>query len=168
MGAYEQDGDSQPPVARAPHISWTRKILNIVGCLLSLPLYWLMTVHCRYPVTLDLIVTIMLTELNRFNNEGRRIRLYEEESPSPRKGIDVEKSDPELQPAVPRLDCMAAVVGWREDPGLFTRALDSYKSAKCCKFLLVGIDGDEAEDMDMVNVFNQVLHCKATLISNHF
>ncbi len=53
-------------------------------------------------------------------------------------------------------DCMAAVVGWREDPALFTRALESYQRTRGCVFLLVGIDGDEVEDRDMVDVFDMV------------
>lgn len=143
-----------PPAAKAPHVSLLRKFLNVAGCLLSLPLYWLMTVHCRWPVTLDLIMTVALAELNRFINEGRRMRFYEDQT-APRKG-DPEKME-ELFTA-PRLDCIAAVVGWREDPALFTRALGSYKAAECCTFMLVGIDGDEAEDQDMVDVFNKVCY----------
>jgi hyaluronan synthase len=40
---------------------------------------------------------------------------------------------------------------------LYTRDLESYKSAKTCVFLLAGIDGDsdEAEDEDMVKTFKQ-------------
>lgn len=143
-------------------------LLNIVGCLLFTPAYWVITVHCRYPVTLDLIMTILLTELNRLVNEGRRLQFYEEESPEPLLPTQDEKSDDgfydekkvgfsktQIAPQS-RLDCMAAVVGWREDPALFTRALQSYKSAKHCIFMLVGIDGDDAPDRDMVDVFNSV------------
>lgn len=154
MDSYHQEGLG-PSVCSGRHVPWYRKTINIIGCLLSLPLYWYMTAHCRYPVTLDLVVTIALAELNRFINQGRRLRFYAEES-RPREKMDSEKLDLELQPPAPRLDCIAAVVGWREDPALFTRAMESYKAAKSCKFLLVGIDGDEVEDMDMVRVFNKV------------
>jgi hyaluronan synthase len=115
----------------------------------------MMTVHCHYPVTLDTIVTIALAELNRFNNEGRRMKFYESET-RVREKADPEKTASDVRSATPKLQCMAAVVGWREDPALFTRALESYKSAKGCTFVLVGIDGDEEADQDMVDVFEKV------------
>jgi hyaluronan synthase len=51
---------------------------------------------------------------------------------------------------------MATIVGYREDPDLFTRALDSYKTAAECRFVLVGVDGDDTPDMEMVDVFQGV------------
>lgn len=123
-----------------------------------------MTVSTKFPITLDLLMTIALAELNRFVNEMRRQKLsrlqYRHESPI-REKEDWLKWDLNVERAAPRLDCMAAVVGWREDPSLFHRALKSYTSAKGCVFLLVGIDGDGPEDQDMVNVFNEVRRCKA-------
>ncbi|KAL7812448.1 family 2 glycosyltransferase [Trichoderma aethiopicum] len=161
---------SIPIITKGRPTSYLRMLFNLVGCLLLTPAYWAISVHCRYPVTLDLILTIVLTELNRLVNEGRRLQFYEQEEPperplaSPRDersddGFYDEKhvgfSVTEIEPQS-RLDCMAAVVGWREDPALFARALQSYKSAKHCMFMLVGIDGDEAADQDMVDVFNTV------------
>ncbi|KPM39253.1 hypothetical protein AK830_g7302 [Neonectria ditissima] len=154
MEKYPQE-DAQLPAERGPHVSWLRKALNIVGCMLAFPVYWFMTVHCRYPVTLDLVCTIALAELNRFVNEGRRMAFYSEQS-RPRSKMDAEKVDLEKQSSSPSLDCVAAVVGWREDPTLFTQALESYRAAKHCSFMLVGIDGDEEEDQDMVRVFEKV------------
>ena len=148
-------------VSAPRQVSLLRKVANIAGCLLCLPLYWVATVHCRWPVTLDLVITILLTELTRYTNEGRRMAYYQGESLSP---VVMEKADPEkaalgldvLSSSTPRMDCIAAVVGWREDPALFTRALQSYKTAKGVAFLLVGIDGDEVQDQDMVDVFDAV------------
>lgn len=105
-------------------------------------------------------MTIALAELNRFINEGRRMKFYEDEPvPMMEEKVYNEKADfLESQPVEPqsRLDCMAAVVGWREDPILFTRALQSYRAASNCSFLLVGIDGNDEPDQDMVDVFNKV------------
>jgi hyaluronan synthase len=53
---------------------------------------------------------------------------------------------------------MAAIVGYREDPDLFYRALESYKATEGLDFTLVGVDGDQAADMDMVRVFQMVCH----------
>lgn len=188
MGAVETHSPGTPDPSTftvpPPHISLFRKIINIIGCLVCLPLYASVAVHCRWPVTLDLVLTVALAELNRFVNEGRRIAFYESEkqpvyrdkdddfphysaseknkwlAPATVKSkvVDLEKAamSPSQSIAPPRLDCLAAVVGWREDPGLFTRALESYRMAKGCAFLLVGIDGDEEPDQDMVDVFHKV------------
>ena len=142
-------------------VSLVRKVLNILGGLLSLPIFHLITVHCRWPVTLDLILTVALTELNRFVNEGRRMEYHEGacQSPVTKEKMDLEKAAVDLyhMPSkVTVVECMAAVVGWREDPSLFTRALASYRQAKGCVFLLVGIDGNETQDQEMVDVFDKV------------
>ncbi|GJN76552.1 hypothetical protein PLIIFM63780_000036 [Purpureocillium lilacinum] len=166
---YRQAGSAPVPAeAVSPPVSLLRKVLNVAGCIVCLPIYWVATVHCRWPVTLDLILTIALTELTRYVNEGRRMAYYEEfRPPVMRDDMDPEKAALELEllsPFSPQLDCMAAVVGWREDPALFTRALESYKTARGCMFLMVGIDGDEAQDQDMVDVFNLVYpHRSATI-----
>ncbi|KAJ5232216.1 hypothetical protein N7468_005172 [Penicillium chermesinum] len=65
---------------------------------------------------------------------------------------------------------MAAIVGYREDPELFARALGSYKSVKECRFVLVGVDGNEVPDMEMVQVFQNVslsLPTCPTSLTNH-
>lgn len=140
-------------------VSIWRQCLNVLCCLLSLPLYFLLTVSTQLPITLDLLMTITLTELNRLINERRREKLSRlqarSESPVQEKE-DWLKWELNIEKTAPRLDCMAAVVGWREDPELFHRALSSYSHAQGCVFLLVGVDGNGPEDEDMVNVFNQV------------
>ncbi|KAK3996641.1 Hyaluronan synthase [Cladorrhinum sp. PSN332] len=158
------DGDlhhRDSPVVDGHPVSPFRQFLHLVGCLLALPLYLVSTVHSRYPVTLDIFITIALTELNRYTVEGRRIALNQAEEKA-EEVREYNEKEPwgslhlESQPAAPRLECLAAVVGWREDPALYRRALESYKTARTCSFLLAGIDGDEKEDQDMVNVFSQV------------
>lgn len=136
-----------------------RQVLNVLGCALAIPVYYLTTVHSRYPVTLDILITIVLTELNRYMVEGHRIafhgRKWRQEAPLQEKN-DWGAIHLESQAQRPRLECIAAIVGWREDPALYGRGLESYKSAKICAFLLAGIDGDEEEDQDMVKVFTRV------------
>lgn len=136
-----------------------RQCINVLCCVLSLPLYLLLTVSTQLPITLDLLMTITLTELNRMINERRREKLSRlqtrSESPVQEKE-DWLRWELNIETAAPRLDCMAAVVGWREDPDLFHRALSSYSTAQGCVFLLVGVDGDGPEDEDMVKVFNEV------------
>ncbi|GAB1316838.1 Glycosyltransferase 2-like domain-containing protein [Madurella fahalii] len=156
------DGDRRRAATTKPRISVLRQFLNVLGCALAIPVYYLQTAHSRYPITLDILVTIALAELNRYVVEGRRMAFgfrggkQGEERPGPQEKDDWDGIHLESQPRVSRLECLAAVVGWREDPSLYRRALESYKSAKTCAFVLAGIDGDEAEDQDMVRIFNQV------------
>ncbi|KAK4173820.1 family 2 putative glycosyltransferase [Triangularia setosa] len=158
----EKNDDFREPVIQGHPPSASRLLLNILGCLLSIPIYYFSTVHSRYPVTLDIVITIALTELNRYMVEGRRqdfTRSQQIGNHDRRCFDEKEKWNSlhlETQPCLPNAECMAAVVGWREEPSLYARALQSYKSAKTCTFFLAGIDGDEAQDQDMVNVFCQV------------
>lgn len=136
-----------------------RQVLNVIGCALAIPLYYLTTAHSRYPVTLDIIITIAFTELNRYVIEGCRIAFFGQRRHDLETADEIEEKAAiysESQPEPPRLECLAAVVGWREDPALYARALESYKSSNACVFLLAGIDGDEAEDQDMARVFKKV------------
>ncbi|KAB8229487.1 hypothetical protein BDV23DRAFT_182447 [Aspergillus alliaceus] len=138
---------------RGPDVPVWRQFLNFVGCALILPVYYFITGYSRHPLTLDILISIFVAELNRYANEGRRRRLYGLDAPTKAKE-DPEKA---LISPIPHMgpECLAVVVGYREDPELFRRALDSYKHADSCRFILVGVDGDDKPDMDMVRVFQE-------------
>ena len=150
------------------HVSYQRMAFNVLAALVFLPLIWIAKDHCRWPMTLDAILTVFLTELTRYVNEGRRMAYHDGGCASPvmKEKVDADKMDPETRAfsdvdsvsssSMARLDIMAAVVGWREDPALYARALESYRRARGCVFLIAGIDGDEKQDQDMVDVFNMV------------
>jgi hyaluronan synthase len=135
-------------------VSICQQGLNLLGCAVAVAGYYFLVMHTKYPITFDIFVTIILAELTRWCNGRRRDDFYSQQSDS-RGKEDFEKGSPEVS-SVPDLNCVAAVVGWREDPELFTRALRSYQDTQKCTFLLVGIDGDDIEDHDMVKVFNKV------------
>lgn len=145
-----------------PHVSWIRQLANFLGCLAIIPMCRALAVNTRYPATVDLLATILLAELCRFNNEGRRIAFREAQTqtqPPAKDNVDVEKRGlrlPAKQPGNTGCDTIAAIVGWREDPELWERCLESYKTARGCKFLLAGIDGIDEDDQEMVDVFNKV------------
>ncbi|KAF9886754.1 hypothetical protein FE257_011131 [Aspergillus nanangensis] len=145
---------------RGPVVSRFRQFLNLLGCLFILPMYYVLTGFTRHPLTLDILLTIFAAEYNRFTNETRRRRLYNVDS----SVKDPEKAMQFLVNADMGPECMAAVVGYREDPELFARALESYRSTRECRFLLVGIDGDEVPDMEMVRVFQQVYPERSAVI----
>ena len=56
----------------------------------------------------------------------------------------------------PVVDVISTVVGWREEEGLFEACLKSYKAARGCRFLIIGVDGDTVEDMAMIDVHERV------------
>ncbi|KAB8074414.1 hypothetical protein BDV29DRAFT_173703 [Aspergillus leporis] len=139
---------------RGPDVPIWRQFLNFLGCILVLPVYYFITGYSRHPLTLDILISIFVAEFNRYGNENRRRRLYGLDAP-PKPKDDPEKAFGLLNNSHMGPECMAVVVGYREDPELFRRALDSYKRADGCRFLLIGVDGDEKPDMDMVRVFQE-------------
>ena len=142
---------------RGPDVSRLRQFLNLLGCIIVIPIYSFITGYTRHPLTLDILLTIFSAEYNRFANERRRRRLN---APS-QGGQDLEKASYLLTGTKRATECMAAIVGYREDPELFARALDSYKTAAECRFVLVGVDGDDTPDKEMVRVFQEVSIFKA-------
>ncbi|KAK7923453.1 glycosyltransferase family 2 protein [Apiospora marii] len=158
-----------------PKVSLLRQVANVIGCLCIFPLYRAAGVHTRYPATVDLLISIFFAEYCRFTNEGRRMALSRERqvkaASSPRKEdqdllldekqqhLDDEEATMGLAPPEPAGpgsdDAVAMIVGWREDPELWRRCLESYKTASGWAFLIVGIDGDEPDDQEMINVFQE-------------
>lgn len=137
---------------RGPEVSRFRQILNLLGCLIVLPIYSVITGYARHPLTLDILLTIFSAEFNRFMNEGRRQKLHEPQE----KTQDLEKARISASDMNQGAECMATIVGYREDPALFARALESYKNIPECRLVLVGVDGDDVPDMEMIRVFQQV------------
>lgn len=140
--------------AYQPRVHWTRQALNLVGCVAIFLLYRAAAINTYYPATVDLLISILLAEYCRFNNEGRRIA-FRQAASNPKEKEDVEKhaltaSSPASSEAI------AAIVGWREDPALWERCLESYRTAVGCKFLLAGIDGHDSDDTEMIDIFQKV------------
>ncbi|KAF2773280.1 hyaluronan synthase [Teratosphaeria nubilosa] len=141
--------------ASPPQLSIARQIINLVGCCIAAYVFFYGLGKCRNPLTVDIIISILLAEYNRWTNHLRRQKT--------RKGFNASTvdSDREKQISGHRLGCIAAIVGYREDPVLFKQCLKSYLNAPGCRFVLVGIDGDAEEDGEMVEVFQQVFQDKA-------
>ncbi|MAD83303.1 MAG: hypothetical protein CL912_25780 [Deltaproteobacteria bacterium] len=92
----------------------------------------------RIVIWLDLLYRIILAERNRIANSKKL-------STEPRLNYS-EKATP---------SSIACLVGYREEERLFQDALISYNSAGT-KTLVVGIDGNSAEDEEMVKIFQRV------------
>lgn len=166
MDVNEKKPYPEPSVFQhcGPDVSRFRQFLNFLGCLVIIPVYYIITGYTLHPLTLDVLLTIFAAEYNRFANENRRGRLYCGLDGDPQAGKDPEKAIGPRPGPGPGPECMAAIVGYREDPGLFARALDSYKAAGECRFVLVGVDGDEGPDLEMVRVFQQVFPEDSTVL----
>lgn len=129
----------------------SKKVFNLAGCILVAILYAYLLKYSGKPLTFDILVTIFLAELCRWTNQQRR---HTSTARLEGDGIldMVEKGEnPNSSPGM-----IAAVVGYREDPTLFKKALESYLQAQGCRFLLVSIDGDTNEDEEMIDVFREV------------
>lgn len=172
-----------------PHVPWLRQLLNFIGCLLIFPLYRAAAINTLWPATVDLLISISLAELCRFTNEGRRIAFREIGAQPRREKEDVEKgvggllgaqagsssSSPSMssssssvgydQDGAPVAEAMASIVGWREDPDLWERCLESYKAATGCRFVLCGIDGHDTDDKEMVDIFQKV---RLSVVRNYY
>ncbi|QKX56947.1 uncharacterized protein TRUGW13939_04055 [Talaromyces rugulosus] len=136
---------------RGPYVSTFQQWLNFFGCLLTIPIYYMFATCSGFPCTLDLLLSIVACEYNRWTIQARRSNFYKSQS-LPLSDGNAEKNTPKQTAP----DCMAVVVGYREDSDLFACALDSYRDADGCKFLLIGVDGDEAPDQNMVTIFERV------------
>lgn len=134
---------------KSPLVNNSSIFFNLIGCLLAGYVYFYILLYSERPLTLDIIFSIFQAELCRWANARRRQHpdlQLDNEAGLLEKGQSVKQ----------KLDCLAAIVGYREDPELFTRALGSYRDAQNCKFILVCIDGDAQEDQEMINVFRNV------------
>lgn len=143
--------------AYQPRVHWSRQALNLVGCVVIFLLYRAAALNTYYPATVDLLISILLAEYCRFNNEGRRIA-FRQAASHPKDKEDVEKHALAASPRreAESSEAIAAIVGWREDSALWARCLESYKTARGCKFLLAGIDGHDSDDMEMIDIFKKV------------
>ena len=134
------------PVIPSP----TRQTLNTICCILSFTIIFLYFHRFVYlfPITFESIWQISLTEVNRRKNI-RRIRQLEHRL----EKIDEEDGIREKETAVRHL---ASVVGYREEPNLFRKCLQSYHRSPGLELMLVGIDGDQGGDMEMVRIVEEV------------
>ena len=140
---------------RGPDVSFFRQFLNLLGCIIIIPIYTVITAYTHHPLTLDILLMIFIAEYNRLSNGRRRKQVQTSSEKIP----DLEEARDLPGKMAHGPECMAAIVGYREDPMLFARALSSYKEAVGCQFVLVGVDGDDVPDMEMVRVFQQVNQC---------
>ncbi|GKZ30884.1 hyaluronan synthase 3 [Aspergillus brasiliensis] len=140
----------KPHSGISARVSLAEQAFNFLGCIVAGVIYFYSLMYPEQPLTFDMIANIILAEYCRWrNNQRRRDAALQEENGS--LGL-AEKGKSSEQ----RLDCVAAVVGYREEPTLWKRALESYAQAQNCRFLLACIDGDAEEDREMVEVFQDV------------
>lgn len=155
--------DSEEPEVRVT-VSTFEKCCNFFGCITAAAVYLYLLLWSDHLWTIDMSLSIFLAEYCGWSNERLRRKSAGEEQPKREKSDDLslaERGDYfALINGLPnrKLDCIAAVVGYREDPVIFTKALESYLQADGCRFVLACIDGNSFEDQDMVDVFQKVYY----------
>jgi hyaluronan synthase len=98
-----------------------------------------------FPITIESVWQIGLAEVNHRRSK-RRVEFLE-------AGVDAEWGN--LGKRSPTR-CIGSVVGYREDSDLFRKCLESYRHCAGLEIMLVGIDGNEAPDMEMANIARSV------------
>ncbi|KAH7085975.1 hypothetical protein BKA63DRAFT_575370 [Paraphoma chrysanthemicola] len=148
------------------------KYCNFLGNIVAIILYYYLTIYwCDYYFTFDTVISIYLAEHCGWAND--RILKESESHERAESGVNpnlslVEKGvyrahsnhSPKLE-----LGCIAAIVGYREDPVIFTKALESYLDVKGCQFVLTCIDGNDPEDQKMVEIFQKVYSSDSALLN---
>jgi hyaluronan synthase len=144
-------------------VTASTKAYNFLGSLIAAALYYYLTLYWSdYLYTFDTILTVYLAEYCGWANEKVRHNIENHEASKTQAYPDLsvtEKGEYRghlKHSSKPQLGCIAAIVGYREDPVIFTKALESYLDAEGCDFVLTCIDGNEAEDQVMVDVFQKV------------
>lgn len=101
-----------------------------------------------FPLLIEGVLQIFFSELNH-RKQHRRYQRFEEQS------NDVEELG---EKALARTECVGAVIGYREDPNLFRKCLESYRddASRTVRVLVIGIDGNDDEDMKMARTAEHV------------
>lgn len=149
LGGFQQKKLMYHYDLRSPRGSYWVQISSYVLFIFPIPI--LCGNITRLPMTLDELTSMFLAKSNRYNNDSRKERAFK--ASGIRKDEEVSLGHTATQENTAAL---AAVVGYREEPGLFAGALNGYKSCPSLGFLLVGVDGDDAEDMEMIQVFKEM------------
>jgi hyaluronan synthase len=139
--------DNSPQSVRS---SWSRVALNTLACIFAVVFVFgrLRSFYSYAPITIGSILEISLAEWNR-RKSIQRVRKLEGDF-----GIVDQEKYPEGKPPV--VDCLASVVGYREESALFEKCLKSYYGTPGLKIMVVGVDGNESKDLEMVQVVQKV------------
>ena len=129
-------------------VRW-KQILNAATGLLLL--WWLYRYFRRYvewfPITIESLLQIVLSEFNRQKNLRRVASLDHDSASDEEKGFGARKR---------ATRCLASVVGYREEPTVFRKCLQSYYRSPGLEVIVIGIDGDQSEDLLMVEIAEEV------------
>ncbi len=154
----EDSDEAEPEIT----VTVFTKCCRFVGCVAALIVYMYLLIYSGNFWTIDSAFSILLAEYCTSSNEKLRRKGKGEEQKLNEKGGDMslaEKGDYfslTNGASNPKTDCLAAVVGYREDPVIFEKALESYLHADGARFMLISVDGNSLEDQEMVDIFQKV------------
>ncbi|PNS16743.1 hypothetical protein CAC42_4707 [Sphaceloma murrayae] len=115
-----------------------------------------------FPLFAEALVQIFCSELNLYKQKWRT-----------RKATELiegtacsEDEKLEAGHAAGALNCVASVVGYREDETVWRKCLESYRDNYdgCVQAICMGIDGNQVEDLDMVQTAEEVFGLELTVI----
>ncbi|EOD52497.1 putative glycosyltransferase family 2 protein [Neofusicoccum parvum UCRNP2] len=149
MLAYRDDAMYTPP----PLPRWRLILNSILGLA-----FWILTFFLRQktssflPLTLDTLGQILLTDITRQKSARALAQLQRKTAHA-----DAEHSAAAGRGNAAGVPYLVSIVGYREEEALFRRCLQSYRTTCTgAATLLVGIDGDEPEDLEMVATVRSV------------
>ncbi|GME59640.1 Glycosyltransferase family 2 [Neofusicoccum parvum] len=149
MLAYRDDAMYTPP----PLPRWRLILNSILGLA-----FWILTFFLRQktssflPLTLDTLGQILLTDITRQKSARALAQLQRKTAHA-----DAEHSAAAGRGNAAGVPYLVSIVGYREEEALFRRCLQSYRTTCTgAATLLVGIDGDEPEDLEMVAAVRSV------------
>lgn len=121
------------------------RLALISGILATLRIY-----TAGYSLTLESLILITCSEVNIWKEKVRQRRHR-----SGRSDFDIEK----VGDANPKsIECVGAIVGYREDSVIFKNCLNSYRENhdNTMRALVIGIDGNQTEDLPMIEAAEEV------------
>lgn len=93
--------------------------------------------YFHYFLLADLMIRVVVFRFNRLLNQERRSTARQR-----------------LKGAANNF--VSCIIGHREDYQTFMDCLASYQNIQGCRYLIVGVDGDQKQDQEMVDVFSKV------------
>ncbi|EKG21103.1 hypothetical protein MPH_01588 [Macrophomina phaseolina MS6] len=154
MSAYRVDLEyTLPPLPR-----WKLIFNSILGAVFFIFSFFILRQKTStfLPLTVDTIWQIVLTDISRQKSKRALTELKAKVSTH-----EAEKSG--IRTSAAGVPYLISIVGYREEEKLFRKCLETYKTCTGVTTIMVGIDGNESEDMEMVRAV-QTVYPQTTVI----
>lgn len=150
----------------ATQVSISRKICNFIGCIVVTFGFFYAFFNIKYVLAIDTGLAILVAEYCDWSNRKVRLKgtkIYQQKTDAVKLAEEGNLNE-KMELPLTKECCIVSVVGYREDPAIFTMALESYSKADGCKFVLACVDGNQQEDREMVQVFQEVYPTSSAIL----